>query len=307
MAARFTVDDDPTEIVQFSFLDQEGKLTKSSLRSACLPPYPAKYYANGVISLICLVVFLLWNYGIIPGTKMGFYCNDPLFSHKYRGDTVTSLALWLGLTLIVPALYYVIEITRQNNCKRLFTMESFTEFYVYLKNYTIGLILSEGLTEIAKTIVGEHRPHFFDTCRPDTNINCTVGEYIIDFTCTRTDLPYLDLVDASRSFPSGHSSGAWCGALFCAYIIHSRLPIHKTGTALKLFMFALSMTFGLACSLTRITDRRHHWWDVLTGSIVGMLGAAFVIALTRRQVRLLRKKLSDEESDRKNKTEYIGV
>lgn len=35
--------------------------------------------------------------------------------------------------------------------------------------------------------------------------------------------------------------------------------------------------WALLCSLTRITDYRHHWWDVLFGSILGTTVASYFI------------------------------
>lgn len=31
------------------------------------------------------------------------------------------------------------------------------------------------MMDVTKVLVGEHRPHFFETCRPDASINCTIG------------------------------------------------------------------------------------------------------------------------------------
>lgn len=45
----------------------------------------------------------------------------------------------------------------------------------------------------------------------------------------------------------------------------------------------IALTWGPLCGLTRITDRRHHWWDVLAGATVGVAGAIYtIVALVRR-------------------------
>ncbi|ENN74517.1 hypothetical protein YQE_08841, partial [Dendroctonus ponderosae] len=295
MATRFAKGEDPTEILQFNFLDSEGRITKESIKSALKPPYPAKYYINVLLMVIALLVFLLWNYGIIQGTKLGFFCNDPLFSHKYRGDTVMPWMLGVALGIMLPGLYLTVEWIRQSNFEAVFSIEHIFEFYVYFKHYMIGLVIVAGVTELAKTIVGEHRPHFFDTCRPDTNLNCTNGTYIFDYTCTNKNVAMLDWVDASRSFPSGHSSISWFTAIFCAYIVQSRLPTHKAGTSFKVFLFAICACMGLVCSLTRITDRRHHWWDVLTGTIIALFGAAYTIRVLHAQVIILHRRIISDQ------------
>lgn len=93
-------------------------------------------------------MFLLWNYGIIQGNQLGFFCNDPLFSHKYRGDTVTPWMLGVGLVFIFPVLYIAIEYVRQNSCRAVFTLDNLFEFYVYLKQLLIGELIVAGTTEL---------------------------------------------------------------------------------------------------------------------------------------------------------------
>ncbi|KAG8292696.1 hypothetical protein J6590_033114 [Homalodisca vitripennis] len=33
----------------------------------------------------------------------------------------------------------------------------------------------------------------------------------------------------------------------------------------------------LTCSITRVTDHRHHWWDVLAGCVLGALLGVYTI------------------------------
>lgn len=175
--------------------------------------------------------------------------------------------------------------------RKCISLKCFFHFYLFAKQFIIGVLGVGIVAEIAKTIVGEHRPHFFDTCRPDTNVNCTPGSYISSFTCTNTLVDRIDLIDSSRSFPSGHSALSWFTAIFCAYVVQRRLPSHIVGTSIKLLMLGICVSFGLVCSLSRITDRRHHWWDVLAGTAIGISGAAHMIRITERHYRILKEQL----------------
>ncbi|KAH0999198.1 hypothetical protein HUJ05_006811 [Dendroctonus ponderosae] len=79
------------------------------------------------------------------------------------------------------------------------------------------------------------------------------------------------------------------------YIVQSRLPTHKAGTSFKVFLFAICACMGLVCSLTRITDRRHHWWDVLTGTIIALFGAAYTIRVLHAQVIILHRRIISDQ------------
>ena len=49
----------------------------------------------------------------------------------------------------------------------------------------------------------------------------------------------------------------------------------------KHFLQTAFISFALLCSISRIIDKRHHWWDVLAGSIFGaILGILTVSNIT---------------------------
>ena len=65
-------------------------------------------------------------------------------------------------------------------------------FCVYFRvgYFTIGVAMTQFVTDVLKNLVGRLRPHFFDLCQP--NINCSVVDphtYFADYQCTRTSHP----------------------------------------------------------------------------------------------------------------------
>lgn len=237
---------------------------------------------NVLISIFVVVLIILLECGVIPSVIQGFYCRDPLISHKYKGDTITTETLGV-LAVLVPLL--IITSTE------LLAHQSFKKINVYtvvfyMQECTVGTALVLLLTSIAKVIVGEHRPHFFDMCQPDTAVNCTIGEFIETYKCTNTaKFSYLDLVDASLSFPSGHSSVSWFLGIYLCFVIHIRTITINVGYVMKPFLISIALTLSLVCSLSRITDRRHHWWDVLAGSILGILVALYYIVVVSEKIK----------------------
>lgn len=66
--------------------------------------------------------------------------------------------------------------------------------------------------------------------------------------------------------------------------MHWRMPTRHTGQFLKPLLVCVCLLWSVLCSLSRITDRRHHWWDVLAGAILGVTGAFYALFFLRDQV-----------------------
>ncbi|KPJ09518.1 Putative phosphatidate phosphatase [Papilio machaon] len=39
----------------------------------------------------------------------------------------------------------------------------------------------------------------------------------------------------------------------------------------------LAVLYAVVCALSRLTDRRHHWWDVLAGAVMGFLTLLYTV------------------------------
>ncbi|KAG5863691.1 hypothetical protein JTB14_035510 [Gonioctena quinquepunctata] len=245
-------------------------------------------------SIVTLII--LTEYGIIPSKKVGFYCKDPLFSHEYTGDTVTPVILGFTATLLPVMVIISTEMLRHQSSKRINIFIS----WILFKECLIGSIMILFLTSMAKVLVGEHRPHFFDVCEPDTAKNCTEGTFVGTFVCSSRKYGFYDVSDSSLSFPSGHASMTWFIGTFSSFVIYKRLPTINAGSLMKPFLISVCLTWSLVCSLTRITDRRHHWWDVLAGTIIGILGSFYSIFLAHR-------KLQDVEYENDNKMREASI
>lgn len=47
---------------------------------------------------------------------------------------------------------------------------------------------------------------------------------------------------------------------------------------------AMFLLYAFLCSISRITDNRHHWWDVMAGSIIGIAFASFTVLIELFQI-----------------------
>ncbi|KIH45198.1 PAP2 family protein [Ancylostoma duodenale] len=132
------------------------------------------------------------------------------------------------------------------------------------------------MVDIAKYTIGRQRPHFMDVCRP--NIGYTECKdpdvYITNFTCTGSN-KYL-IHESQLSFYSGHSAFSFYGAWFTSLYLQARLyrPLFSR-LLLPVIQFSL---FGGASyvALTRVSDYKHHWSDVLVGALIGSTIGIFV-------------------------------
>lgn len=152
------------------------------------------------VSVTTLII--VTEYGILPGSKMGFTCEDPTISHTYKGEIVTPLMLLLG-SLLVPLLALLSTEMLSNDS---FKKPNSSRIWFYYKECAIGCILVLLITEVIKVLVGEHRPHFLDVCEPDTGKTCVAGSFTESFKCTNAKYSARFVIDTSRSFPSGHAS-----------------------------------------------------------------------------------------------------
>jgi phosphatidate phosphatase len=53
--------------------------------------------------------------------------------------------------------------------------KSWRRMLVWFKSYGVNLVFMLLVMDVTKVLVGEHRPHFLESCRPDTAVNCTIG------------------------------------------------------------------------------------------------------------------------------------
>lgn len=115
------------------------------------------------------------------------------------------------------------------------------ERWHHLKGYGEAVLTTMALTEIAKNIVGRHRPHYQEGMEEE--------------------------FDLRRSFFSGHASITAAGTVYVGlYLSRNLLPkpsLLKTVGVLALGGLLVGVPYS------RVVDNRHHLSDVLTGGVVG--------------------------------------
>ncbi|XP_027031188.1 phospholipid phosphatase 1 isoform X2 [Tachysurus fulvidraco] len=210
--------------------------------------------------------------------KRGFFCNDDSIKYPLKDDTI-SYELLGGVMIPVTLLTMIIGECVSIYLKRIKSKSSFSNSYVSclykaIGTFVFGAAMSQSLTDIGKYSIGRLRPHFLDVCKPDwSTINCSSGAYIENFSCSG-DLKMVN--EARLSFYSGHSSFSMYCMLFLALYLQARMKYEWARLlrpTIQFFLIAASVYTGLS----RVSDYKHHWSDVLTGLLQGAVMALLVV------------------------------
>ncbi|KAJ8380938.1 hypothetical protein SKAU_G00017160 [Synaphobranchus kaupii] len=210
--------------------------------------------------------------------KRGFFCNDDSIKYPLKEDTI-SYQLLGGIMIPFTVISVVFGECLLVYLKRIKSKSSIRNSYVAcvykaIGTYLFGAAMNQSLTDIAKYSIGRLRPHFLDVCKPVwETINCKTGDYIENFTCTGDST----MVNEARlSFYSGHSSFSMYCMLFLVLYIQARLGAEWARLLRPTIQFFL-ISAALYVGLSRVSDYKHHWSDVLAGLIQGFIIAILTV------------------------------
>lgn len=245
-----------------------------------------KMFETGRIPLVLLDVtcFILVGLPFVILTPQhnpfnrGFFCNDESIRYPLKEDTISYQLLggvMIPFTLIVVVSgeclgVYMTHIKTKSSLGTNYV----ARIYKAVGSFLFGAAASQSLTDIAKYSIGRLRPHFLAVCKPMWDrINCIAGGYVENFTCTGDK----NMVDEARlSFFSGHSSFSMYCMLFLALYVQARLQTEWARLlrpTIQFFLIATSIYVGLS----RVSDYKHHWNDVLTGLLLGAIVAILTV------------------------------
>lgn len=254
--------------------------------------------ATDVFLLACvgfpILFFFLWG----EPYKRGFFCDDESLMHPFLESTVRNYWLYI-IGLVVPiCLIIATEVIHVGTSS---TREWVINAYKQIGVFGFGAACSQLTTDIAKYSIGRLRPHFFSVCQPLINgLNCSDpinhGKYIEDFQCIGAGSSERMLKEMRLSFPSGHSSFSAYTMIYCAIYLQCRMTWKWSKLLKHVIQFGLIM-MAWYTALSRISDYKHHWSDVLAGAVLGTTVAIVVstgvsdLFTVRRRDALLKSRI----------------
>lgn len=192
-----------------------------------------------------------------------FLCGD--VSLKRRCGFSASLLLSLCVFLPMVVLFFLETAT---GCPKRPAM--------IVGAFLTAIGVSEGITQILKTIVQRRRPNFYALCGFD------ITQQICKAQPQR-------IIEAQLSFPSGHSSLSMCAAVFmwrfCMFKIcqtrrwqpsNQSSLIVRYDNWIKAGVTIVSIGSSIAIGVSRLVDHWHHPSDVLAGWMLGGIVASCI-------------------------------
>lgn len=141
----------------------------------------------------------------------------------------------------------------------------------------LGLLLSQGaafvITGALKNATGKPRPDLIDRCQPLAGSADPLVFGLSNSTiCTQKNHKLLK--DGFRSFPSGHSSSAFAGLFYLSIYLTAKMHVlDNRGEVWKTFIVLVPTLGAALIAVSRIMDARHHPFDVISGSLLGIIVA----------------------------------
>lgn len=237
------------------------------------------------LAMSVFTLLLSYNTIGVEPTQRGFFCDDQTIRYPYRDDTVSD-ALAAILFILVPVILMVIVETshvvsskeREVGGQAVFTKTLPAKIYGTVGAFLFATMVTAFITETTKLFAGRLRPNFISVCDPDlSRVNCSLGYVIISDDACSSMAMKEKLLDARKSFPSGHASISACGAIYFIIYLQIRFLWRKQ---IRIILPILQV--GVVCAATfvcvsRVTDNKHHFSDVIAGAILGTVVAILTV------------------------------
>ncbi|KAB7495055.1 Phospholipid phosphatase 3 [Armadillidium nasatum] len=245
-----------------------------------MPSVNLKLYVKVLTDFILLIIValpVLIFYLVGVPYQRGFFCDDESIRYPFKPSTVTSGALYAFGTIIPVVAIILVEYFRVREANittasREKLIKWFWSLYRFIGVFLFGCAVS----------------HLTVDCRSGTDV------YVTEDVCTPDTPEDYNLLRESRlSFISGHASFSTYTMFYLIFYLQYRFCKCSFSLIRPVIQYAC---FGLAVftTLSRVSDYKHHWSDVLAGFVNGAVFAVFC-AFWVAKVHLLKFSYKDQD------------
>lgn len=218
----------------------------------------------GDVILIPIVFFInSYVFFVSAPFERQFVINDITINHPFAEHQRVPNEMNMIYSLAIPCGIIILVTMLLAHPKHRFYLG-----YISILGLFVSFFVNELFTDALKNWIGRHRPDFIARCIPRPDAPRDVLVFAKD-VCTTKNLNRL--ADGFRTTPSGHSSSAFSGLGYLSlWLMGQLLTEHPlTGSWRKVFA-SVPMLCAALIALSRTEDYRHHFIDVILGSMLGM-------------------------------------
>jgi len=218
----------------------------------------------------------------VPLYLNAYWLSQPMLEEEISSAQIVILCCvpaWIGLAIftLVPSL----------STKRTWP-ERLAEFHIAMLGHIFALGMELFFQGPLSIYVGEWRPYLLSQCNPQNAPALRQAcldkgyEYCAESfntaTCSNTEGEFFENGWMGRSFVSGHSGFSTASCMYFVYFFLAKTRALHSGRerAIWKILVVLTLMCGtLMVGLSRLVDKRHHWWNILHGFILGFLVGTF--------------------------------
>lgn len=234
---------------------------------------PLKHYW---VDWICVAGLIALFFGVseraTPFSRQ-FYLNDMSLSHPFTHHERVLAFACIAIAFLVP----FVSITGVSLYRaKGWNLKFIHQMGVGVLGLLLALSLNGNVTDALKCWIARPRPDFLDRCGAakgtPRNVMVTVD------VCTA---PYGKsvLVEGMKLTPLGHSSIAFAGLGFLTLWLLGQAKLMQPNQRQPIYKFIVAfipIAIATYIALLRTQDYRHHFGDVISGSVLGFIFAGLM-------------------------------
>lgn len=200
----------------------------------------------------------------------------PDYSYPYAEQQMFPEATATGALIAIVCLSLVTGITVVFFAGKWPAKLCLEESILYVLGVTLAGLCSFVAGELTKRMYGRLRPDYLARCFGPNVKEWPPWSQIGEIPTCDSKIGWADLEDGRMSFPSAHTMFSWTLCLFSAYWLYGKLLLFRNVGALRIVVPFCPILIALVITISRTSDYRHHFTDVMAGMILGIVVATLV-------------------------------